>query len=194
MNLARKLKFFSDCSVIAVVGPMASGKNYVCSKLEEMGWHSIDADKVVHKAIENQKDKIFETFSETAASLGVNLKNDDGTVNRRALGTVVFSDSKLLKLQEDIVYPEVTKIINDYMEENNRQKIIINATVLFKTPDLLSQCQKIIFVRANPVKRYFRALRRDKLPTRQVFRRFHAQKNLLLQYRKSGIPVIIVKN
>lgn len=194
MNLARKLKFFSDCSVIAVAGPMASGKNYVCSKLEELGWHSIDADKVVHKAIENQNDRIIATFKEYAVSMGIELKNEDGSVNRKALGAVVFSDPKLLKMQENIVYPEVTKIINSFIKDHSGQKVIINATVLFKTPELLSQCEKIIFVHANPVKRFYRARRRDNLPFKQIFRRFHAQRTLFSSYKKTGIPVVEVKN
>ena len=194
MNLFRKLKFFSDCSVIAVAGPMASGKNYVCSKLEDQGWHSIDADKVVHKAIENQNDRIIATFKEYAVSMGIELKNEDGSVNRKALGAVVFSDPKLLKMQENIVYPEVTKIIKAFIEKNNRQKIIINATVLFKTPELLSQCEKILFVKANIIKRFFRARKRDKLPAKQIFQRFWAQRKLYSEYKKSEIPVIVIKN
>ena len=49
-------------SVIAVVGPMAAGKNYICSKLKEEGWAAVDADLLVHDAIELVKDKILQTF------------------------------------------------------------------------------------------------------------------------------------
>ena len=74
------------------------------------------------------------------------------------------------------------------------EKTIINATVLYKTPELLNKCEKIIFVTAPFMIRLRRARRRDHLSYRQIFRRFRAQKNLLQEYQKSGIPIEIIKN
>ena len=71
---------------------------------------------------------------------------------------------------------------------NTHEKSIINATVLYKTPELLKRCQKIIFVTAPFFTRLRRARNRDHLPYRQIFRRFHAQRNLLKEYKR--IPLI----
>ena len=49
--------------VIAVTGPMAAGKNYICSQMQKEGWAAIDADLLVHDAIELVKDKILKTFN-----------------------------------------------------------------------------------------------------------------------------------
>ena len=48
--------------VIAVTGPMAAGKNYYCAQLEKEGWSCVDADILVHQAIELVKDKILTKF------------------------------------------------------------------------------------------------------------------------------------
>ena len=45
-------------SVIAVVGPMAAGKNFICSQMQKEGWASVDADLLVHDAIELVKDRL----------------------------------------------------------------------------------------------------------------------------------------
>ena len=66
--------------IIAVTGPMASGKNYICSQMEAQGWCSIDADILVHKAIELEKDKILEKFTPYAQEQNLTLTNDDGTI------------------------------------------------------------------------------------------------------------------
>lgn len=179
-------------SVIAVVGPMAAGKNYICSKLKEEGWAAVDADILVHDAIELVKEKILETFIPYAESQNIKLTNPDGTINRKNLGRLLFSFPDLLKIQESIVYPIITKQIENFIDGHD--KTIINATVLYKTPELLSRCEKILFVTAPFFTRFRRARRRDHLPLRQIFRRFHAQRNLLREYQKTGIPIEIIHN
>ena len=51
-----------SAKIIAVTGPMAAGKNYICNQLKEEGWAAVDADILVHDAIELVKDKILKTF------------------------------------------------------------------------------------------------------------------------------------
>ena len=178
--------------IIAVVGPMAAGKNYICSKLKEEGWAAVDADLLVHDAIELVKEKILETFVPYAESQNIKLTKPDGTINRKNLGQLLFSFPELLKIQESIVYPIITKQIENFIDGHD--KTIINATVLYKTPELLARCEKILFVTAPLLTRLRRARRRDHLPFRQIFRRFHAQRHLLREYQKSGITVEIIHN
>ncbi len=180
--------------VIAVVGPMASGKNYICSQMEKDGWTSIDADILVHQAIEQVKDKILEKFVPFAEQQHIKLTNEDGTINRRALGRLLFSFPELLQIQESIVYPIIIQQILEFINEH--EKTIINATLLYKTPQLLAYCDKVIYVTSPFFKRLIRARRRDKLPITQILKRFHAQRNLLQEYQKK-VPqekIVIIKN
>lgn len=185
---------FSDenSHIIAVVGPMAAGKNYICNQLKEEGWAAVDADILVHDAIELVKDKILETFIPYAESQNIKLTNPDGTIDRKALGSLLFSFPELLAIQESIVYPIITKQIENFIDGHD--KTIINATVLYKTPELLARCGKIIFVTAPFFTRLRRARRRDHLPLPQLLRRFHAQRHLLREYKKTGIPLEIINN
>ena len=178
--------------IIAVTGPMAAGKNYICKQLEKEGWASIDADILVHDAIEIAKDRIIDTFTPYAREHKLKIVREDGSIDRRSLGQLLFAIPELLKVQESIVYPIITKWIDDFIKDH--EKTIINATVLYKTPDILKRCEKILFVTAPFWTRLHRARQRDHLPYRQIFRRFHAQRNLLKEYQKSGIPVEIIKN
>ena len=177
---------------IAVTGPMAAGKNYICSQMEKEGWSTIDADLLVHDAIELVKDRILDTFIPYAEQQNLKLKKEDGSIDRRALGQLLFSFPDLLKEQESMVYPIITKWINDFIAEHD--KTIINATVLYKTPELLNRCSKVIFVTAPFWTSLRRARHRDHLPYRQIFRRFHAQRHLLQEYQKTGIKIEIIQN
>lgn len=171
---------------------MASGKNYVCSILEKLGWSCVDADLLVHQAINQSTEKIIAEFSDEAARNKLTITNTDGTINRKALGQLLFKNPALLKKQENIVYPVIIKMIEDFI--STHEKTAINATVLYKTPELLSKCGLILYVQAPFIKRFFRVKKRDNLPSAQIFRRFSAQKNMLSAYKKAGIKIITINN
>ena len=178
--------------LICICGKMASGKNYVCSLLEKLGWSCVDADLLVHEAINQSTEKIIAEFSDEATRNNITITNTDGTINRKALGQLLFKNPDLLKKQENIVYPVIIKMIEDFI--STHEKTAINATVLYKTPELLSKCELILYVQAPFIKRFFRVKKRDNLPSAQIFRRFSAQKNMLSAYKKAGIKIITINN
>ena len=185
-------------TVICITGQMAAGKNYVCSLFEKEGFVSLDLDKTAHEAISLCTPQILSAFGDEANARGISLLNEDVSLNRRALGRIVFSSPELLAKQEGIVYPKIIELTNQYIVENSGKSVILNATVLFKTPELLAKCEKILFVKANPLKRLLRAKKRDNLPLRQILARFKSQKNLFSEYKKAAsklnIPIEIIRN
>ena len=188
--------------ILCVTGKMASGKNFFCSVLEENGFVSIDADKCVHSIISDKTETILKEFLPVAESLNktefknspLKIQNADGSLNRKELGRLLFSDKKFLEKQESIIYPELILRTKEFILKNSQKNIILNATVLYKIPELLNLCSKIIFVEANPVLRLIRAKKRDKIPFKQIKSRFDAQKNLFQIYKSTKIPVIKFKN
>lgn len=181
--------------VICLTGQMAAGKNYIASQLTaEEDCTSIDLDQTVHTVIEQCTDEIFNTFKDSAQTAGISLTNQDGTLDRRALGKLLFSNPELLAKQEQIVYPKVITLTKEFIEENIGKTILINATVLFKTPELMELCDQIYFVTAPCLKRLIRAKKRDKMPLIQIIKRFNSQKHLLAAYKSTGKPVILIKN
>ena len=177
--------------ILAVTGSMAAGKNYVSSLLEKKGFLAIDADKCVHQAIEEAKNQILEAFLPIAKEKNIQIQNPEGTINRKNLGSILFSDEKLLQKQESIVHPKVNEIFNRFIDENLEKNIVLNATVLYKTP-VINKCDAIIFVKAPIITRFFRAKRRDNLPSREIFKRFASQFKIFAKYKflKSDIYII----
>ena len=192
MKINECIDLVQNCKLICITGKMASGKNYVCSQFEKKGWFSVDADVLVHQAIDKSSQLILNTFNEIARAQNINLLDGNGKINRRELGKILFSSSELLKKQENIVYPVITEMVRQIILEHD--KVILNATVLFKTPDLLKMCEAVVFVQSNTIKRLLRARHRDFLPYKQILRRFKTQKGLLQEYKKFEIPIFIVNN
>lgn len=181
--------------VLCVTGPMAAGKNQVSSILEEMGFAAIDADVVGHSAVEAEKQKILEAFSEDAQKAGISLLDENGNIIRRNLGALIFGNPEMVKTQESIVYPYITSHLESFVESNlsEGRNVVINATVLFKT-DAMKLADKILYVSCPALKRFFRARKRDGMKTRQILSRFRAQKNLYKNYEATGIEVMKVQN
>ena len=196
--------------VICVAGPIAAGKNFVCSILEERGFFCLDADQEIHKIIGEKQAEILSRFSQIAASRGINLRAADGSLDRRALGKLLFKDSALLAEQEKILYPEFVARVQALIDAQNcgstgiesKPKTVrglaINAALLYKTPSLLRQCQKIIYVDAPLLVRFWRIRRRDRLPLLQIIRRIKSQKGLFNEYKRFaadyGIEMVRVWN
>ena len=115
--------------IICVAGKMAAGKNTACRLLEKRGWLCIDADLLGHKAAAENEDKIIAAFAPYAKAKAIDITGTDGHLNRRALGTLLFSDKKLLAEHESIVYPAIEKAVRAVIEQNKSKNIVINADV-----------------------------------------------------------------
>ena len=177
---------------------MAAGKNAVCRILEERGFIALDADRQVHGAVEKAAPEIIKTFSKEANAQNITLTDKNERINRRELGRLLFTSKDLLAKQERIVYPviieETKRFIQKQQEQKKEADIILNATVLYKTPELLRLCKYIIYVDAPKITRIVRALKRDRMPLRQILSRFASQKNLFSEYKKTGVPIIKITN
>ena len=184
--------------ILCVTGPMAAGKNAVCRILEERGFIALDADRQVHGAIEKAAPEIIKTFSNEAKAQNITLTDENGRINRRELGRLLFTSKELLSKQESIVYPVIIEETKNFIQKQQELKsdadIILNATVLYKTPELLRLCKYIIYVDAPKITRIVRALKRDRMPLRQILSRFATQKGLFSEYKKTGVPIIKITN
>lgn len=179
--------------VLCVTGPMAAGKNAVSSLLEEKGFLCVDADVCVHQIVEEQKDKILERFGELAEQRGIAICRPDGSVDRRALGSLLFSDPELLKAQEEIIHPAVEAYYNSLIDDNPEKSIVINATVLYKT-SLIHRCDAVIFVTAPIITRFFRAKARDNMSSLNILKRFFSQRKIFAKYKKIKTDIYRVRN
>ena len=177
---------------------MAAGKNAVCRILEERGFIALDADRQVHGAIEKAAPEIIKTFSKEANAQNITLTDKNERINRRELGRLLFTSKDLLAKQERIVYPviieETKRFIQKQQEQKKEADLFLNATVQYKTPEVLRLCKYIIYVDAPKITRIVRALKRDRMPLRQILSRFATQKGLFSEYKKTGVPIIKITN
>ena len=92
--------------LIGVIGPIGSGKSTVSARLAERGAVVIDADLLTRRLM-TPSARLTE---EIVARFGVEFRLPDGSLDRAALGRLVFSDADRLAELESIVHPAVEEL------------------------------------------------------------------------------------
>jgi dephospho-CoA kinase len=95
---------------VALTGGIATGKSYVLARLASLGVPTIDADALVHEALAAGSPAV----ARIAARFGQGILSPDGSVDRRALGTMVFADRSARADLEAILHPAVYRRIDDW--------------------------------------------------------------------------------
>jgi dephospho-CoA kinase len=92
---------------VALTGGIATGKSYVLNSLRRRGVHCLDADELTHGVMTNGT----ETTQAIVRRFGPDVIAADGSVDRRKLGRIVFSDKSARADLEAIVHPAVYRSI-----------------------------------------------------------------------------------
>lgn len=103
--------------ILGVAGKVASGKSVALDMLSRHGFLVLDADKIVHDLYKNGEEgqKLIES------NFGIGYILNDGDVNRRLLGKLVFSDKKKLMELNKLIHPLVYKYIHKAIEKAKLQ-------------------------------------------------------------------------
>lgn len=124
--------------IIGLTGNIATGKSAVMRLAAERGALTIDADRVVHELL--AADTVIQEA--VAAVFGPSVRRADGSINRVALGSIVFDDPKRLRQLEDILHPAVRLEIARRVQASDAPVIVIEAIKLLEGP-LASLCDQV---------------------------------------------------
>jgi dephospho-CoA kinase len=117
---------------IGLTGGIGSGKSTVTKFLGGLGAPIIDADKVGHAIYAPGGP----AHNDVIAAFGVEILDDDGSIDRKKLGPIVFSDPSALKRLNAIVHPRMfvrmREMIGDLRAGGERKPIVVEAAILIE--------------------------------------------------------------
>ena len=117
--------------VIGLTGGLASGKSSIRKRLEKLGAVTVDCDLLGHQSY-NKGTNAYEQLVET---FGKGILDENLSINRRALGSLVFGNADDLKKLTDIVWPEIRNLIEAEIKnlyEKGHRIIVVEAAVLLE--------------------------------------------------------------
>ncbi|WP_312117910.1 dephospho-CoA kinase [Brevibacillus reuszeri] len=159
--------------ILGLTGGIATGKSTVTAMLRERGIPVIDADQIAREVVEPGKpayEAIVRHFSR-------DILLEDGQIDRKKLGEVVFSDESERQKLNAIVHPEVRRVMRQEAEaaEANGEQIVFMDIPLLYESKLQYLVEKIVVVYAPGDMQLARMMERDELDEEQAKKRLRAQ-------------------
>ncbi|MBE4704325.1 dephospho-CoA kinase [Spiroplasma platyhelix] len=173
--------------ILGIIGEAGVGKSTASNFFEHQGAYVISADLVV-KYIYQQP----ETTKKIIAKMGEQFLNDDATLNQLSLRKYAFENYEFLKKLEEIIWPEMMKIIITEVESHKTEKlIVIDCAVLFNAKlDYL--VDKVLLIESEENLKINRIKSRDGVSDNEAKTLLNLQKKHLILDR--AIDFIIKNN
>ncbi len=169
---------------LGLTGGIASGKTTAANFLKSIGAKIIDADKIAHKIMEPDGP----AYSDIVQFFGNNILDDDGSINRKKLGEIVFNNSELRQKLEKITHPIILNKIKTRLKENADNNTVLVAPLLFEVgiDNLVDQVWVIYCNRETQINRL---KDRDGVTREAAIARINAQMSLEKKIEKADLAI-----
>jgi len=105
--------------VIGLTGGIGSGKSTISQYLAELGAVVVDADKVGHEVFQPG----MPAWDDVVAAFGKEVVGENGEIDRKKLGAVVFNNPEALSRLNRIVHPRAYDLVKSRLEEYRQQGV-----------------------------------------------------------------------
>jgi dephospho-CoA kinase len=176
--------------VIGLTGGIASGKSTVSAKLKQLGAAIIDADLLSREVV--SKGEI--AYNRIVQCFGENILLPSGQINRKRLGSIVFSDKEKLALLNSITHPEIINKVKDRIQElkaAGEKVIVVDAAILIEM-GLYKYMDSVWVVTVDKETQIKRLIERDRYDYRESENRINSQ--FTNDVRRKYADVIIDNN
>ena len=176
--------------VIGITGGLASGKSLVTEEFKRLGAMVVDADIISRQVSAKDGD----AYAYIVKEFGQTILKEDGSIDRKALGAIVFSDKGKLKKLNSITHPRIIKRLRAEVQrlknESPDAAIAVDAALLIET-GLNRDMDAVIVVYADEDRRIQRSVKRDNITEAEARQRSEAQMNLK---EKAAMADFVIEN
>lgn len=160
--------------VLALTGSIGTGKSHVAKFFAKKGHWVLDADEIA-KSLYQKDAGLLEALR---CAFGEQVLNEDGSLNRERLSSIVFGDKKslalLMELMKEHLLRELTRLLDEMSEEEAHPFVVLEAPVLFEY-GFEGFADAIVLVRASEDKIVERVMQRNGVSREEVLARLRSQ-------------------
>ena len=134
---------------VGLTGGIATGKSTVGMMFIELGCHLIDADRITHGLLQPGQ----AVHAAVVQAFGQRILTQDGTINRKILGEIVFQDPQARSTLNGLVHPAVIQRQREWlneMEASDPRGISIADAALMIEVGTYKNYDKVIVVTCRP--------------------------------------------
>lgn len=168
--------------LIGLTGGVATGKSTVAKMFKECGAIVIDADELAREVVQPGRP----AWREIVRTFGSTVLNLDRTIERYALGAIVFHDKKKLRRLERIIHPRVAREqirLTKRAARHNPNAIVIYDVPLLFEAGIDNRVDKTVVVTADQETQIARLKKRNGLSRSEALRRIRNQMSLAKKRR-----------
>ena len=152
--------------VVGLTGGIGSGKSAASAWFAEQGIDIIDADVIAHEVVA----KGSTTLHKIQKKFGDWVLNSDGSMDRVAVRTHVFSHPEALIELEAITHPAIREAAKTQLATSTSPYVILSAPLLIEAAEagLANLCQRILVMDATEDTQIARASQRDEQSIQKI--------------------------
>lgn len=174
--------------LIGLTGGVATGKSTVAQMFTQCGAIVIDADALAREVVQPGKP----AWRDIVRQFGKEILNPDQTINRQALGSIIFRHPTKRRRLERIIHPRVAR--EQQRLTQAAAKTDPNAVVIYDVPLLFEagidkRVRKIIVVTADQQTQIERLKKRNGLSRAEALRRIRSQMPLAKKTRMADLVI-----
>jgi dephospho-CoA kinase len=157
--------------MVGLTGGIGSGKSTVAAMLAALGAVVVDADQISREVVEPGTDGL----AEVVATFGPSVLAPDGSLDRPALGRIVFADEGKRRALEAIVHPRVAARSAELVAAAPADAVVVNDIPLLAETGARGRFDKVIVVVADTQTRIARLVRDRAITADEARSRISAQ-------------------
>jgi dephospho-CoA kinase len=170
--------------LVGLTGGVATGKTTVARMFRRCGAVIIDADALARELVRPGKP----AWRAIARTFGKAILNRDRTINRSALGAIIFASRSQRRLLEDIIHPRVAReqarLTKEALRRNPHAVVVYDVPLLFEA-GIDKRVAKTIVVTADRATQVARLQTRNGLTKDAAVRRIRSQFPLAWKRRRA---------
>lgn len=178
----------NNCKIIGLTGGIATGKTTVSKLLIEKGYKLIDADKIAREVVGINNPAYLRIVEE----FGESILLEDKTIDRKALGNIIFNDNSSREKLNQITHPQIFKTIKLNIQKLCKEESIIFVDIpllfeqfhLFKEYDI--RFNEIVLVYVDEKTQIERLVKRDFISKEQALNKIRSQMPIVEKRSKSS--------
>ncbi|MBO4242794.1 MAG: dephospho-CoA kinase [Clostridiales bacterium] len=144
--------------VLGITGAIGTGKSTVSGILAEKGLRVLDADEI-SRMVTGEDGR---AIPEIAEVFGKRALSSDGSLNRKYVSSIVFTDNKLLDILSSIIHKYVFEYMDEELqkEREKKTKCVVLDVPIPVTKGFVDHCNQIWAVTCDDSIRLERLVRR----------------------------------
>lgn len=173
---------------IGLTGGIATGKSTVAKLLMERGAILIDLDRIAREVVEPGQSSLLRIEER----FGQAVLHEDGSLDRKKLGSIVFADASERKALEAILHPAIRAVMKErmaYHESQSPDKLLVVDVPLLYESGLEPYFQQVMVVYVSRETQLQRLMERDKLTAEDALKRLDAQ--MSIEEKKAKADIVI---